>query len=110
MSAPKLPVVEAAQTILLGHYLVQLPATRHQLRELHFAASANVLYAGFAAAAESAIASIDKRESREERPCVREHIPCRVCGCFLLQFCSNAQRTGEDKRKLGGAEPCRILP
>jgi hypothetical protein len=43
MSAPKLRVVEAAQTILFGHYLVQLPATRPQFRESRFAASANVL-------------------------------------------------------------------
>src|SRR5260370_6777480 len=66
-----------------------------------------------AAAAKSAIASIDKRECRKEGPmdtCVREYIPCRVCGCFLLQFCSNVQGPREGKRKLGGgAEQCRIL-
>jgi hypothetical protein len=58
-----------------------------------------------AAAAKSAIASIDKRECRKEGPmdtCVREYIPCRVCGCFLLQFCSNVQGPREGKRKLGG--------
>jgi hypothetical protein len=112
MSAPKLRVVEAAQTILFGHYLVQLPATRPQFRESRFAASANVLYAGFAAAARSAIAFIDKPslEKRDLDTCVREHILCRVCGCFLLQFCGNAQGPREGKRKLGGAEPRPILP
>jgi hypothetical protein len=47
MRAPNLHVVEAAQTILFGHYLVQPPATRHQLGESRFVASANVLYAGY---------------------------------------------------------------